>query len=223
MRREEVRMNSNKFSLCRLLLLLPLILACTPIAPTANAGHTTGEPTPPKMIKVGDLKPTFYWVALEEADGQPRDKPLRNVAGEEIARVSAKFLAGLRMEGTGKFLDGRVINFHARVDGEIRWRWCPPEAPYGYGLEDYVLKPFRSVAVDPKVVPIPSRVYIPAALNMPLPDGTLHDGIFEAIDIGAAIQDKRIDMFTSYGDQSVWFRRHGITNMKPIEVFLISE
>ncbi len=178
---------------------------------------------PPGASKIGDLKPTFYWVALEENDGQPRDKPLRDKDGAILAHVSAKFLAGLKMEGTGRFLDGRIINFHVRVDGEIRWRWCPPSAPYGYGLEDYILKPFKSVAVDPSVVPIPSKVYIPAALGAPLPDGTLHDGFFEAIDIGAAIQNKRIDMFTSFGDQSVVFKRHGITNMKPIEVYLVLE
>lgn len=183
-------------------------------------GAPPDKALPPGLTKIGDLKPTFYWVALEENDGQARDKPLKDMEGRVIAQVSSKFLAGLRMEGTGRFLDGRVINYHGRIDGEIRWRWCPPSAPYGYGLEDYILRPFRSVAVDPKVVPIPSRVFIPAAVGAALPDGTIHDGYFEAIDIGAAIQDKRIDMFTSYGDQSAVFRRHGINNMQPLEVYL---
>ncbi len=77
--------------------------------------------------------------------------------------------------------------------------------------------------MDPNVVPIPSKVFIPAAVGAPLPDGTIHDGYFEAIDIGAAIQNHRIDMFTSFGDQSSVFKRHGITNMKALEVYLVRE
>lgn len=210
-------MNSNRFCL-RAAVLAIAVGAFSQAAFSAPDHNTRG--IPPGHTKIGDLKPTFYWVALEENDGQPRDKPLKDKDGNVMVHVSAKFLAGLKMEGTGKFLDGRIINFHVRVDGEIRWRWCPPSAPYGYGLEDYILKPFRSVAVDPNVVPIPSKIFIPAAVGMRLPDGSVHDGYFEAIDIGAAIQNKRIDMFTAYGDQSIVFRRHGITNMKPLEVYL---
>ncbi len=214
-------MNSNKLYLGALLS-VALTLGGMPSA-AATSEQKVGKELPPGLTKIGDLKPTFYWVALEEADGQPKNNPLKDMDGRVVAQVGAKFLAGLKMEGTGRFLDGRVLNFHGRIDGEIRWRWCPDTAPYGYGLEDYVLKPFKSVAVDPKVVPIPSKIYIPAAVGARLPDGTTHDGYFEAVDIGAAIQDKRIDMFTSYGDQSAVFKRHGVTNMKPLEVYLVRE
>lgn len=215
-------MISNKFCLY-VVVLFTLMAGWTPAQLASAAGPRAGKDIPPGLTKIGDLKPTFYWVALEGNDGQARDNPLKDMDGHVLAHVSTKFLAGLKMEGTGKFLDGRVINYHGRINGEIRWRWCPPSAPYGYGLEDYVLKPFKSVAVDPQVVPIPSKIYIPAAVGARLPDGSLHDGYFEAIDIGAAIQNKRIDMFTSYGDQSIVFSRHGVTNMKPLEVYLVRE
>lgn len=211
---------NNKYFLSALAGLV--LAACPGVAARAIEGKG-GRELPPGLSKIGDLKPTFYWVAMEAEDGQPRNQVLKDMEGRTLASVSAKFLAGLKMEGTGRFLDGRVLNFHGRVNGEIRWRWCPPSAPYGYGLEDHVLKPFRSVAVDPDVVPIPSKIYIPAAVGAKLPDGSTHDGYFEAIDIGAAIQNKRIDMFTAYGDQSVVFRRHGIDNMKPLEVYLVRE
>ena len=178
---------------------------------------------PANLKKIGDLKPTFYWVALETADGQPRNNELLDVSGNVIAKVSAKFLAGIRMEGTGRLLDGRVLNFQARVGKDIRWRFCPPSAPYGYGFLDYALKPFHSVAVDPNVIPIPSRVYIPAAKGAPLPDGTIHDGYFEAVDIGDAIQNQRIDIFTSMGDQSALFENHGLSNMKATAIYLVTE
>ncbi|MGZ3701071.1 MAG: 3D domain-containing protein [Bdellovibrionota bacterium] len=181
------------------------------------------EDLPPNAKKIGDLRPTFYWVALETNDGQPKDNALLDLSGNVIAKVSAKFLAGIRMEGTGRLLDGRVINFRARVGGDIRWRVCPPSAPYGYGLQDYALKPFHSVAVDPNVVPIPSKVYIPAAKGARLPDGTIHDGYFEAVDIGDAIQNQRIDVFTSMGDQSALFENHGLTNMKATAIYRVTE
>ncbi len=56
-----------------------------------------------------------------------------------------------------------------------------------------------------------------------LPDGSIHDGYFEAIDIGAAIQNKRIDIFTAMGDQSEFFKRHGLTNMKATAVYKVVE
>lgn len=176
--------------------------------------------------KIGDLKPTFYWVALEERNDGPSTHDLKDMDGRVLARVSERFYRAIRLEGTGKLLDGRVLNYEGRVtlpngDVEIRYIICPKSAPYGYGLDKRKLVPFRSVAVDTRVVPIDSKVYIPAAKGARLPDGSIHDGIFRAIDIGDAIQNKRIDMFTAYGDQSVVFTRAGMSNMKAVEVFLI--
>lgn len=207
-------------------LALFLALAIFPLVNAQAARPQFDQLNPFNMRKIGDLKPTFYWVAMETEDGQPRNKELKDMDGNVLARVSAKFWSAIRLEGTGKMLDGRVINYKGRVempDGskEIRYVVCPPEAPYGYGFENrYILNPFRSVAVDPRVVPIGSRVYIPKAVGISLPDGSIHDGFFEAVDIGDAIQNKRIDMFTAFGDQSIVFRRGGIENMKAMEVFV---
>jgi 3D (Asp-Asp-Asp) domain-containing protein len=207
-------------------LALFLALAILPAISAQAARPQFDQPSTFGMRKIGDLKPTFYWVAMETEDGQVRNKELKDMDGNVLARVSQKFWSAIRLEGTGKLLDGRVINYKGRVempDGskEIRYVVCPPEAPYGYGYENrYILAPFRSVAVDPRVVPIGSRVFIPKAVGMPLPDGSIHDGYFEAVDIGDAIQNKRIDMFTAYGDQSHVFRRAGIENMRAMEVFV---
>ena len=199
-----------------------LCLGLAFLPPPAHA-QATLEYLPPNLQKIGDLRPTFYWVALETHDGETKNNRLLDVNGGTLANVSNAFLAKLRMEGTGKLLDGRIINFHARVGDEIRWRICPADAPFGYGLQEYALKPFHSVAVDPNVVPIPSRIYIPAAKGALLPDGTMHDGYFEAVDIGDAIQNQRVDVFTSYGDQSGLFEHHGFTNMTATAVYRVVE
>ncbi len=189
----------------------------------ASSSRAGGFDIPVNAKKIGDLRPTFYWVALETNDGKPKSNALLDVNGDTIAKVGDKFFGGIKMEGTGRLLDGRIVNFHVREGKEIRWRVCPPSAPYGYGLQDYILKPFHSVAVDPSVIPIPSKVYIPAAKGIPLPDGTIHDGYFDAVDIGDAIQNQRIDIFTSMGDTSAVFEKHGLTNMTPTAVYLIQE
>jgi 3D (Asp-Asp-Asp) domain-containing protein len=51
------------------------------------------------------------------------------------------------------------------------------------------LQPYQSIAVDPRVIPLGSRVYIPAYRN----DG--HGGWFVAQDTGGAIVGHRVDVF----------------------------
>lgn len=70
---------------------------------------------------------------------------------------------------------------------------------------------------------IPSKIYIPAAKGTVLPDGSVHDGYFEAVDVGDAIQNQRIDVFTAFGDQSAPFENHGFSNMKATAVYLVTE
>jgi 3D (Asp-Asp-Asp) domain-containing protein len=201
-----------------------LLTACSTQPAHADSDFDSIEPT--KLEKIGSLKPTFYWVALETSDGQEHTKDLKDMAGNVMARVTAKYDAAIRLEGTGKMLDGRVLNFAGRgpKEGggiEVRFLVCPPEAPYGYGLNFIPLTPFRSVAVDPAVVRIGSKVFIPKAVGIHLPDGTVHDGYFQAVDIGDAIKNKRIDIFTAYGDQSRVFEDAGLTNMKAIDVYKV--
>lgn len=185
--------------------------------------------TPVKTEALQDLglfRPSFYWIALEKQDSLPKNVSLLDIDGNVLARVSDSYHTELRMEGTGLLTSGKLINFKARLtkpDGstEIRWRWCGPEAPYGYGFEDIPLIPFRSAAVDPTVIPIGSKLYIPAAKGAALPDGTVHDGYFHAIDIGSAITDRKIDIFTSFGNQAKYFERIGFSHGKMSRVYLV--
>lgn len=213
-----------------LLLSVLLLAACAP-AGAQNISSTKGnteikDDESKGYRKIGDLKPTFYWVAMEKPSNAPKNRALKNMQGDVIRWVDEAFFKEIRMEGTGMTTDGVCINYDGRVtlpDGskEIRWVICGREAPYGYGLDRRILVPFRSLAVDPTVVPMDSKIYIPKAKGIKLPDGSIHDGYFSAIDIGAAIQNKRIDVFTSYGDQSSVFKKAGFTNMTPVEVFIV--
>ena len=212
------------FSLALLFYIISVARVAEHISPSETESQILG---PKKKTLIGDLKPTFYWVALEKADVKKKELPLYDINGNLLIMVTKSFFAGLSMEGTGRLLDGRLINFHARVDRpdgskEVRWRWCDPNiAPFGYGLDDRVLKPFKSVAVDPSVIPMDSKIYIPAAIGARLPDGTKHNGYFDAIDIGSAIINQRIDIFTSFGDQSSVFTDVGMQSMRAVQVYLV--
>ena len=62
------------------------------------------------------------------------------------------------------------------------------------------LKPYKSIAVDPKIIPWGTLVYIPKADGMEIPGKTeKHNGIFLAQDSGDAIDNQHIDMFSRLG------------------------
>lgn len=191
----------------------------------AHAEDLTTDTIPDGFEKAGDFKPTYYWVALETESNAPRNRSLYGMDGSVIAQVTEQYWRSIRLEGTGRLLDGRVLNFGAwrrLPDGgrDILFREVDPYSPYGYGYENRPLVPFRSIAVDPEKIPLDSEIYIPAARGLVLPDGAIHNGYFRAVDIGQAIQDLRVDIFVSFGDQSRLFIDHGMRNMRPIEVYV---
>ena len=62
--------------------------------------------------------------------------------------------------------------------------------------------PMRTMAVDPRVVPKGSIVFIKQTVGLPLPGGGMHDGLWYASDIGGAIKGQRIDLYTGSGAAS---------------------
>ena len=178
------------------------------------------------MVFLGNFQPTFYWVALEKNNNEPKTEILKDRKGHALARVSADFFSEIRMEGTGKLLDGRVLNFASVVSlpgggHEVRYLVCPPDAPYGYGVNGYKLVPFRSIAVDTRVIPIGSIIYMPAAKGVILSSGEIHDGYFLAVDVGDMINDQHIDIFTGYGNQAEFFYRNNVQESGRYPIYLV--
>jgi 3D (Asp-Asp-Asp) domain-containing protein len=83
--------------------------------------------------------------------------------------------------------------------GFIRYKVA--KGPYGDGYHgsDYILFPYRSLAVDPNFIPIGTVIYIPKAkgvtVNLSSGKTFVHDGYFVATDIGGAIKGSHVDMF----------------------------
>jgi len=61
----------------------------------------------------------------------------------------------------------------------------------------------RTVAVDPRVIPRRTRLFIRETVGLRLSDGTIHDGYWYASDTGGAIKGRKIDLYTGQGRGSM--------------------
>ena len=61
----------------------------------------------------------------------------------------------------------------------------------------------RTVAVDPKVIPRRTVIFIKETVGLPMPDGGRHDGYWYASDIGGAIKGLKLDLFSGFGAGSM--------------------
>ena len=81
--------------------------------------------------------------------------------------------------------------------------------PYGDGIKDYILAPYRTIATDAITVPTGTVLYIPEArgARIVLDNGRtiIHDGYFFAGDRGGAIKDNHIDVFIGTHKDSPFF------------------
>jgi 3D (Asp-Asp-Asp) domain-containing protein len=158
--------------------------------------------------RIGGFQMTFYWVAEPATDevGEAR-QTLYDTSCRPIARVGARFARSLILEGTGRLRDGRLLNVARRCS-------CPlspcfftpgPRMAWGAGVKRRPLSPFRSVAVDPRVVSIGSRLYIPELDGVVMPGappwgGFVHDGCVVADDQGGGIRGRQLDFFAARRD-----------------------
>ncbi|MCM2279552.1 MAG: 3D domain-containing protein [Oligoflexia bacterium] len=174
----------------------------------------------PEEAVLGSFRNTYYYIALEEDfRNLPINDTIRDLQDRVIARVSARFKKSLALEGTGKLLDGRVVNFAGRKNGETRYRVT--SNPFGDGVGTCALLPFHTVAVDPTRIPLGSLVQIDETVGMLLPDGSRHDGLWRAEDVGGAIKKDRIDLFIGASSDSGILDRQGITHLQALTVRLV--
>jgi len=73
------------------------------------------------------------------------------------------------------------------------------------GLDSLGCQPIamRTVAVDPRVVPRRTRLFIRETVGLRLADGSTHDGFWYASDTGGAIKGAKIDLYTGHGRGSM--------------------
>ena len=79
-----------------------------------------------------------------------------------------------------------------------RARFMKVNHPLGCGVRNHPLVPFRTIAVDPAVIPLESVVYVPELRGRAFRyngQDFVHDGYLFAGDRGGAIRGKHIDVF----------------------------
>ena len=148
----------------------------------------------------------FYWLAMEDhfANSDDEEVDLYTREGFYLGTYPRGYASALRMEGSGLLSDGRVINYDGRCGygvGTCFEQLDPDTHPYGRGAGRRPLVPFRSVAVDPGLIPIGEPLYLPELDGVPLPDGSIHDGCVRADDTGGSIKKRKVDFFViSHGN-----------------------
>jgi 3D (Asp-Asp-Asp) domain-containing protein len=88
----------------------------------------------------------------------------------------------------------------------------------GHGMRDRdslgcKVVPMRTAAVDGVTVPRHSLLFIKETVGLKMPDGRAHDGFWYASDLGGAIHEGRIDLFTG----------HTAGSMQPLLPFNLSK
>lgn len=181
------------------------------------------SPTPQSKTNeiLGKFRNTNYYVVDEaEYSKFPLDDEILDLKGRVLAKVSTRFHKDVDIEGTGKLTDGRVINYAGIINKEIRYKISQFE--YGLGVGNCPLIPFHTIAVDPQTIPLGAVVKIRETVGMLLPDGTKHNGLWRAEDVGGAIKKDRIDLFVGLGEKNgSVLVRSGIKNLMPLTVELI--
>ena len=162
----------------------------------------------------------FYWLTLEADydDAVAASTPRRGACalpgnrwvelytneGYFFGRVRERYACSLKLEGSGLLSDGRVVNYTGPCKfgyGTCFEQLDVAEFPFGRGAGQRPLVPFKSVAVDPRVIQLGEPLYIPEFDGLVLPDGSLHDGCVRADDTGGGIKGKKLDFFVvTYGN-----------------------
>jgi 3D (Asp-Asp-Asp) domain-containing protein len=190
---------------------------------TQPTRESSDEPKP-----IGEFNVTFYYVIGEDeiVASRVEKKTVAKVANDNaaeltsvapdldqdqvnlyeagscdtIASVSHEFASQLAIQGTGKLHDGRVLNIWGRCKCSNSPCFKVTENQWGTAGSNHPLQPFRTVAVDPKVVKLGSLLYVPLLEGRTMPGrapwgGFVHDGCVVADDTGGHIDGHRLDLF----------------------------
>ena len=63
--------------------------------------------------------------------------------------------------------------------------------------------PMRTMAVDTRLIPKRTVIFIKETVGLKMPGGGVHDGYWYASDVGGAIKGERIDLYTGGGAGSM--------------------
>jgi 3D (Asp-Asp-Asp) domain-containing protein len=169
-----------------------------------------GPKLPPSVAgrRLGTFRNTYYDFPRED-EYQGRDVALFDARCRTLAQVPESFHDAVCMQGSGLLADGRPVSF-ARRDCRCA-RLCPRSGqhicfealdesnfPWGRGATGRAIVPLLTVAVDSRVIPLGTPLYIPEYDGLPrdAAQSSRHDGCFVAQDRGFKVRGEHVDIFT---------------------------
>lgn len=141
----------------------------------------------------------FWTMAFAQAEGPVAYEAV--VAAEAAAREMVQ-----EAEGSSVAADAEASE---HMEGEPDWRASARLYHAGgggaTGNDSLGCRPIpmRTVAVDPRVIPRRTKLFIRETVGLELADGTRHDGYWYASDTGGAIKGAKIDLYTGHGRASM--------------------
>ena len=184
------------------------ILDTAPREDAQGADPGSAGDEPPSGVDLGTFRNTYYNFP-NERDYRGPSAELFDSQCQPLAKVPRAFHDTLCVQGSGSLASGVTVSF-ARRNCQCA-RTCPRSGqqicfatldrdvfPWGRGAMGSAIVPFRSVAVDIKVIPLGTPLFIPEFVGLPL-DRTgreTHDGCFLAEDRGIKVIGQHVDVFT---------------------------
>jgi 3D (Asp-Asp-Asp) domain-containing protein len=166
---------------------------------------------------------SYYLPQIKEGNGDIALRDMKNMSlGPEL---TLKEWCEAALEGSVRILssDGsaKTFNYAGTTAGYTvdcssifrfdvsRTKFREAVGPYGDGIKDFILVPYRTIATDMITVPTGTVLYIPQArgAKIVLENGRtiIHDGYFFAADRGGAIKNNHIDVFIGTHTDSPFF------------------
>lgn len=172
------------------------------VGPDASVDAAIDAPRPPAGDARGTFQLTYYWMTAEDDYPGTASEALYGAGCRVLATVTPTFARNLRLEGTGRLHDGRVLNVSGTCSCSSSPCFAEVDAqhPWGIGVQNRPLVPYRSVAVDRTVVPYGTWLWLPELDGVTVPGdppwgGFVHDGCVQAVDTGGAITGAHLDWF----------------------------
>jgi 3D (Asp-Asp-Asp) domain-containing protein len=178
------------------------------LADGRGAGLSPDELAASGGRRLGKFRNTYYDFPVE-SDYEGRTVSLFDARCRAVAEVPEGFHDAVCVQGSGLLEDGRPVSFARRDCGCARV--CPRTGqricfealngynyPWGRGATGRPIVPLLTVAVDSKVIPLGTSLYIPEYVGMPrdLEQTGTHDGCFIAQDRGLKVRGQHVDIFT---------------------------
>jgi 3D (Asp-Asp-Asp) domain-containing protein len=177
-----------------------------------RADSVTISQSPQGLMKyLGKFKVTFYWIIQESEYSGTKDTPLYLESGKVLGYFPSRFVSDFKKEACAELKSGKLISYLKRVN-KVR------VVTQFLGFNGYTISPFKSIAVDPSIVPLGSKLYIPALTQMGKDN---HNGVVYAHDIGSMINGHSIDIFVGYKSNTRLLTSAGIESSSLVDVYLL--